>query len=623
MDSKTQNLLRETHTNAREKLLAERNAKGYWEGELSSSALSTAVAVFALAQVDPKAHADSIARGLEWLARNANQDGGWGDSVDSKTNISTTLLCRSALTLAEEGSERLNEDKNTLFTRAIGKAEAWLKEEVGSLDPESIVSAVLAYYGDDRTFSAPILTMCALAGRLGEDGEAWRRVPQLPFELSLFPHFLFRWLNLRVVSYALPALIAIGLVRHVKGASRRSLYGRVRGRTISRALVLLRKIQPPNGGFLEATPLTGFVVMSLAAAGYGDIEVVSRSVRFLTASMRGDGGWPIDTNLSTWVTTLSVKALAVTDEGDPPLSDSETDTIRNWLLGQQYQVEHPYTHAAPGCWAWTDLPGGVPDADDTAGALLALRKLGAADEPSRRAAAAGLKWLLDLQNRDGGIPTFCKGWGKLPFDRSCPDITAHALLAFAQWRSGTDPALRSRLDRAIPRLLEYLRRVQRNDGAWIPLWFGNQWAPNRENATYGTAQVLIALQDASRVLPSGTSSFNSTLGPIMEKARQWLLASRNADGGWGGAKGAASTVEETALAVEALAASGENHEAVAQGAQWLAERTRGGREFPPSPIGLYFASLWYFEKLYPIIFTVSALGRILKLEADKNIRDLS
>src|SRR6266436_6288752 len=53
--------------------------------------------------------------------------------------------------------------------------------------------------------------------------------------------------------------------------------------------------------------------------------------------------------------------------------------IQGWLLRQQYRVEHPYTHAAPGGWAWTDLPGGVPDADDTAGAVLALAQMRKAD----------------------------------------------------------------------------------------------------------------------------------------------------------------------------------------------------------------------------------------------------
>src|SRR5262249_43471540 len=137
---------------------------------------------------------------------------------------------------------------------------------------------------------------------------------------------------------------------------------------------------------------------------------------------------PIDTNLATWVTTLSINALG----SDLPAEAIEP--LRDWLLGQQYTHIHPYTNADPGGWAWTDLPGGVPDADDTSGAILALLALGAAgDATINEAATRGIGWLLDLQNRDGGWPTFCRGWGALPFDRSGPDLTAHLLRALARW----------------------------------------------------------------------------------------------------------------------------------------------------------------------------------------------
>ena len=29
----------------------------------------------------------------------------------------------------------------------------------------------------------------------------------------------------------------------------------------------------------------------------------------------------------------------------------------------------------------------------------------------------------------------------------------------------------------------------------------------------------------------------------------------------------------------------------------------------PAPIGFYFAKLWYWEKLYPLVWTVAALGQ--------------
>jgi squalene-hopene/tetraprenyl-beta-curcumene cyclase len=33
-------------------------------------------------------------------------------------------------------------------------------------------------------------------------------------------------------------------------------------------------------------------------------------------------------------------------------------------------------------------------------------------------------------------------------------------------------------------------------------------------------------------------------------------------------------------------------------------------QLPAAPIGLYFASLWYHEKLYPLIFVTDALRRL-------------
>ena len=185
-----------------------------------------------------------------------------------------------------------------------------------------------------------------------------------------------------------------------------------------------------------------------------------KGVAFLRASVHTDGSWPIDTNLSTWVTTLAIKALAHQPGALTP--EQQSDPPPSWLLGQQYRVEHPYTHAAPGGWAWTDLPGGVPDADDTPGALLALLQLGVVDAPTRAAGQLGVRWLLGLQNRDGGIPTFCRGWGALPFDRSSPDLTAHTLRAWSAWLPQLDDALKKRVRQSIARGLRFLARASTN-----------------------------------------------------------------------------------------------------------------------------------------------------------------
>ena len=578
---------------ARRALFAERVAAGHWEGHLSSSALSTAVAVFALHRMDPVRHAGAIRAGLEWLVQHANADGGWGDTVDSFSNVSTTLLCWSALAAAQPPMD-------APARQACLATEAWLTRRLGATDPERVAAAIVKHYGDDRTFAVPILTMCALAGRLGAGGHAWRYVPQLPFELARVPHQFFRWLRLPVVSYAIPALIAIGLVRHRQGPGSLSPLRALRGRLAPGALHVLQRLQPADGGFLEATPLTAFVVMSLAGSGLTGHPVAQAGLHFLLAAQRLDGSWPIDVNLATWVTTLAVNAL---DDG-PGWVPDEAVRVRGWLLAQQWRAEHPFTHAAPGGWAWTDLSGGVPDADDTSGALLALRRLGPPDDGVRQAARAGILWLLDLQNGDGGFPTFCRGWGRLPFDRSCPDLTAHALRALVEWSDEMDAALRRRMDGAVRRSLRWLRTTQRSDGAWCPLWFGCQTAPGAENLTYGTAQVLRALNALAPQRPE--------LAGMRSAGISWLLGVQRADGGWGGAGGADPSIEETALAVTALADAGARP-AAERGVQWLSTRTDGGRVFPSAPIGLYFASLWYAERLYPLVFTVSALRAVQRM----------
>jgi squalene-hopene/tetraprenyl-beta-curcumene cyclase len=59
--------------------------------------------------------------------------------------------------------------------------------------------------------------------------------------------------------------------------------------------------------------------------------------------------------------------------------------------------------------------------------------------------------------------------------------------------------------------------------------------------------------------------------------------------------------------------SGLHEDAVNKGLAWLVSKIEAGGLSHPSPIGFYFAKLWYYEKLYPIIFTVSALGRARKM----------
>lgn len=588
--------LSETLKNARVALLAERNSRGHWEGELSTSALSTATASVALGSVDEKLYHREVKRAVDWLVENQNEDGGWGDTTKSFSNISTTLLCWSAVTRFGGTDEK---------AKSLNDASNWIRDYAGSLSPALITETVKARYGRDRTFSVPILMLCAICGTLGEHG--WKWVMPMPFQLAAFPRKWFAVMRLPVVSYALPALIAIGHARWKQGASGTRFRNREH-LLWARLSRLLEEIQPASGGFLEAAPLTSFVTMALVSAGEKDHPVAKQGVEFLLATVREDGSWPIDTNLATWATTLAVKSLKSGSPATVPQGQFDSErAVLDWLMGQQYREVHPFTNTPPGGWAWTDLTGGVPDADDTPGALIALDLMESegCEDAILTAAESGLDWLLNLQNDDGGIPTFCKGWGALPFDRSSPDITAHTLRAWHRWRSRMPKVLQHRIDGGIQQGLHYLARVQHGDGSWMPLWFGNQHRDADEgNPTYGTAMVTRALIEIGE---SGLAAGGVT----------WLCENQNSDGGWGSLRDRTpSTLEETSLALTALSIQGELVPAEAlehlirRGAGWLVSETDGGTQFDSSPIGFYFAKLWYFEKLYPLVWTVEALSHV-------------
>ena len=579
---------------ARGRLLDEMLAEGYWEGHLSSSALATATAVSALSLAALPEDRRLIAAGVRWLTETQNSDSGWGDTTDSPSNLATTLLATAALKFARPiGDDEPNP------AEALTRANDYVARHAGRAQDDVIAAAVRQAYGEDRTFAVPILVSCALAGMV-----PWEAIPPLPFELAALPRSWYRALRLHVVSYALPALVGVGMLLHRMNPPRSPIARGMRSAATGPALRRLAAVQPANGGFLEATPLTSFVTMSLVPVVGPRHPVVERCLRFIRASMRRDGSWPIDTNLSVWVTTNAVSALAAS--GGVP--EQVARRVRPWLLDRQYRRPHPFTGAAPGGWGWTHLEGGVPDADDTSGALLALAALRGqgADGEALNAFMRGARWLVGLRNADGGWPTFCRGWCKLPFDQSCPDITAHALMALSAVGEMADHPSLARLaqiniQRMVPAPMRYLQREQCADGSWLPLWFGNQYAPRHENPVLGTARVLQAL---ARLQPEGE---------MAARGIGYLLSAQAADGGWGGAEAVTPTVEETARAVIGLSgwsAREDVAQAIERGAGWLADHVLEDRWTEASPIGLYFARLWYAESMYPMAWTVEALGHV-------------
>ncbi len=718
---------RQTLNGLRTELLNERVKEGYWEGKLSPSSLSTATAVSAICATLIHMSTDqsldveteqsdqfkaAASKGIQALQNQQNSDGGFGDTDRSHSNIATSYLVLAASSLA---SQAIGE---SLPSHQTEKLEQYI-EKTGAFE------ALKERYGTDKTFVVPILTNLAIAGIV-----PWDEVPALPFEAAAFPQSMYRLLRMPVVSYAVPALVAIGQIRHYHGPKAFFPVRWIRSRLINRTMSVLLRMQPQSGGFLEATPLTAFVVMSLAATGRSQCQVSKNGLDFLLDSMDEEGLWPIDTNLATWVTSLSMHALSCDPEDDGTWC---TDSLIQWHLSCQHLNRHPFTGAEPGGWGWSDLSGAVPDSDDTPAAILALseaRRWRTQDNDEMKAAIErAVRWLELLQNRNGGWPTFCRGWGKLPFDRSSNDLTAHAMRALLAASAILDRKPdKTSLDRA----RKFLINHQQSDGSWLPLWFGNQDREDESNPIYGTAKVLAA---AVHFLDDS----------VVDRATNYLICQQNHDGGWGGGPSVTqwleksessasngerpgvgkmsttvSSIEETALALdsllsvanarkveltaksdsvnrfketrESLAAGKENQqhpkpikeenqqndagstkrssspspeskdptpqpiptkggtivkvsaettenkpasriteeskgleaqdavtdalcESIIRGTNFLIDGLESGRHRVAWPIGFYFAKLWYHEKLYPYVFSASALGKFLRLSS--------
>ena len=560
--------LKEMQTDAMQRLMCSRSADGMWRGSLSSSAISTAVSVFALQRIDAVKYQAQIDAGVQWLRATMKADGTWGDSVESPSNMTATLLTYVSL-------------------YAVGQAppesRQYLVRQLGGDSEVALIQGVMRYYGRDLTFSVPILMMCALAGMVSD----WKRIPPFPFELATLPQRLFRYLNLPVVSYAIPALIAVGICQMYH---RRGFFSPLRRLFVPKAMQVLMRMQPSDGGFLEAAPLTAFVSMCLAEGGFRSHEVTQRCARFLVETVRSDGSWPIDTNLSGWLTSLAAKVLPLTSNLSDIIRRNATTTI------------HPFTAAAPGGWGWSDLSGSVPDGDDTSGALVALYHQSEGKHSTE--VDNGLKWLMWLQNRDGGMPTFCKGWGKLPFDSSSPDITAHAILAMGLWLPSLDGRLKADVQKSLGKMITWMEQSLTSHPStldsqgWTPLWFGDQDAPDEKAPVYGTATAIDYLMSARH--PMATKLAQSQIA--------FILHAQNEDGGWGGNKGVKSKVTYTSRALAALAHFPSQYDTVRQrGWDYLYHRYKAGTLYDREPIGLYFARLWYSEELYNVLFLLSAI----------------
>jgi squalene-hopene/tetraprenyl-beta-curcumene cyclase len=528
---------------------------GEWRDFTASSALGTAVCVLTLHYADREEYATPIQRGCAWLRQTQHQDGGWGDAVVDPGNLNATGFALPVLKIVDP--ERSAD--------AIERAMAFLEVYGG---PEALSDPQRC------SFNACCSSFMALAGVADYP---WERVPRLPVELILLPKRIWQ-----KMSFTIPAVFSLGLMYSRKRRLPFLLRWLIK-LAEPRALTWLRKAQGENGSYQESPIMTPTVSIGLQQAGIGK-DIIERCLAFIAEHQREDGSWTCQRFLEVSVTTYILEAL----EAAGYLDDSRLQPTIDWLFYQQFDEAFFATGCPAGAWSW-GRPSGWADMDDTAGALTMLRRMGVpANDPHIR---IGYACLEAMQNRDGSWGMFVKD-SPVQLDKPCPALTARIAIAFYERDHSLSPPLK--------RALQYLRKVQRPDGAIHNLWF--------RDYVYGTTLALDAF-----------ATTGQEDDPFAVKCRDWLLANQNEDGSWGGSRGIDGTVEETAWAISALLAPKVQvpTECLDKAIAWLVEQQRPDGTWPQSVLGVYFPSLWYSDDHIANGFALRALGQYWRVRTGK------
>ncbi|MDF2557648.1 MAG: squalene-hopene cyclase [Bacillales bacterium] len=326
----------------------------------------------------------------------------------------------------------------------------------------------------------------------------------------------------------------------------------------------------PDGSLYSYFGATYLMIFAFLALGYKKTDPIIRNaidgIRAMKSTIKGFPHMQY-TTANVWNTALigyTLQSAGVSDV-DPMVTNAN-----GYLLSRQHTklgdwaIHNP--NIPPGGWGFSNVNTMNPDVDDT---TAALRSISSMYPIVNNEWAFGNKWLLSMQNNDGGWPAFEKNINSklsefLPIEKgeylltdpSCADITGRVLEFYGNY------TVQSVNHPSIEKGISWLLKNQEKDGSWYGRW-GICYI-------YGTWAAITGLHATH--IPKNH--------PAIQKAVNWLLQIQNGDGGWGescksDSKKAyiplqVSTLTHTAWALDALiAASEEPTTAINKGINYL------------------------------------------------------
>ena len=616
------------------RLLAMQEPGGFWCAELEGDSILQSEYIL-LKWIVEQEHDPRLPKIANYLrSQQRSEDGAWVQYPGAKPDLSATVKAYFALKLMGDdihaphmrkarelvlrlgGAERCN-TYSKFYLAALGQMHY---DSVPVVPPEMVLLPKWFYFHLDKVsaWSRTMIMPLAIVSH-------YRPVRNLPEPKSIMELYTNHdYLHRPFVEFDKKLLSWKNLFLSVDKLLK--VYHRIRFKPLRNPALrriekwILRRSRPTRADGLGAIfPPMVYIIIAFRCLGYRDDDPrVHEAWRQLDRLMIDEGDAIRLQPCFSPVWDSGIALYALTEAGIKAADEPAVRKAIDWLVSKECRQPGDWKanvrgEVQPSGWYFEFNNAHYPDVDDTAMVTMALHRAANGSAPqAAEAAQRGAKWILAMQNDDGGWAAFDRTVDRpifehVPFadhnaiqDPSCPDITGRTIECLSHMGYGLEhPAVR--------KAVEFLKRTQEPEGCWFGRW--------GVNYIYGTWQALCGLPKVGVDVRQ----------EWVQRAGRWLKSVQKPDGSFGESadsyedpslKGQGpSTASQTAWGTMGLmAVYGPHDPDVLRGIRWLLDTQLPSGTWDESWFtGTGFPRVFYLRyHLYRLYFPIMCIGRWLR-----------